>query len=236
MSQLQEVEKFWAKVCFDPNYQPEGRFQTYRELVYQGMADVLTSICPVAHAILSEAEWRQIFWEFLRKAPPRSAILRQLPAEVSQFLRDNSYNLESRYPFLAELMEYEYLEVQVRFAPEPQSVCVSGILQINPAHVLRHYTWPVHYISEENCDPETLPRGDYFLSLWRDPQTLEVRFMEVSSLVASLLEILGSGVVDGREALEQLSKTLEIQPSEEFLNEGFALLENFRQKGILLSL
>ncbi len=236
MSQLQEVEKFWAQVCFDPNYQPEGRFKTYRELVYQGMADVLTSICPVAHAILSESEWRQIFWEFLQNSPPRSAILRQLPAEVSRFLREHDYGLKSRYPFLAELMEYEYLEVQVRFAPESQNVIVPGLLQLNPAHVLRHYTWPVHYISEENCDPEILPRGDYFLLLWRDPQTLEVRFMEVSSLVAGLLEILSSGATEGREVLEQLAQTLEVESGEEFLNEGFALLENFHQKGILLSL
>ena len=76
---LNQVEEFWSKVCFDPDFKPEGRFQTYRGLVTDSMLDVIQNICPVARGILSTGEWEDIFWGFLQNSPPRSQILRKLP-------------------------------------------------------------------------------------------------------------------------------------------------------------
>lgn len=234
MTSLADVETLWEKVCFDPDYQPEGRYQTYRDLVYEGMLDVLQSVCPVACEILRPAEWQQIFWEFLRKAPPKSVVIRQLPYEASQYLKSHEHCLSNRYPWLGELMEYEYLEVGVRFAEEFNLARASGQVSINPAHALAHYTWPVHYISGENFDPETLPRGEYYLFLWRDPESLEVHFMEVNSVVAVLFEQLKIQPQSVEKLLHQVAKQMEIEVSEAYLAEGNQLIEDLLDKGILL--
>jgi len=234
MKGLQEVEKFWAKVCFDPQYQPEGRFKTYRELVVQGMLDVLESMCPIANHILSEGEWREIFWHFLKKSRPQSAILRTLPYEVAQFLQEDPSLIREKYPYLGELMEYEYLEVQVRFAPEEELKISPSKLYLNPAHVLRHYRWPVHFISESHHNPADLPQGDYYLFIWRDPKNWEVKFMEVNPLVASLLKSLKARAPSESEALKEVAREMGIEFGSEYLQEGQALIKGLYSQGILL--
>lgn len=231
---LSQVETFWSQVCFDPDFKPEGRFQTYRELVFEGMLDVLQNICPVARGILSEEEWKQIFWDFLRKAPPQSVVLRRLPFEASQYLKANTHPLSKRYPWLGELMEYEYLEVGLRFAEEDQGSTPDGKIRLNPAHALGIYTWPVHFISEKNYDPNQLPRGEYSLLLWRHPESLEIKFMEINPLVRVLVQILESGPQKPDGLLRSVAQQMELEANSEYLTEGKELLENFSKKGILV--
>ena len=234
MSSLQEVEAFWEKVCFDPNYQPEGRYQTYRELVFEGMLDVLQSICPVARGILSDEEWKQILWYFLKNSPPKSVVIRQLPYEASKYLRSQEHPFSEKYPWLGELMEYEYLEVKVRFAPEDEGRTPPGTLRLNPAHALGEYTWPVHFISEERYDPQELPRSDFFLFLWREPKELDVKFMEINPLVAALIHRLKQGPQESEGLLQAVAQDMGIEVSEEYLSEGRGLLKNFVKEGILI--
>lgn len=233
MSSLKDIEAHWEKVCFDPQFQPEGRYQTYRNLVFSGMLDVLQSICPVARGILSDAECRVVMQEVLLKAPPQSVVIRQLPYEASQYLKTHPHELSEKYPWLGELMEYEYLEVGVRFAPESCPEGPRGSLSLNPAHALAQYSWPVHFISETHFDPEKLPQGRYYLFLWRHPETLEVKFMEVNPLVAALFQVLEQGPLGETPLLSQVAELMELEPSEEYLSEGRELLKDMVSKGIL---
>jgi len=234
MSSLQEVEAFWEKVCFDPNFQPEGRYQTYRELVFEGMLDVLQSVCPVARGILSDEEWKEILWNFLQNSPPKSVVIRELPYEASQYLKSQEHPFFEKYPWLGELMEYEYLEVQVRLAPEDEAKTPEGQLRLNPAYALGEYTWPVHFISEDRFDPKDLPRSDFYLFLWREPKELEVKFMEVNPLVAELIRQLRKGPQEPEKLLLAVAQKMGIEVSEEYLSEGKGLLTNFIGEGILL--
>src|SRR4051812_24088362 len=90
---LQETENLWKKICFDASFKTRGRYQVYRELVFERMFEVLMNICPVARSILSKKEWTQVVWDFLRHAPPQSVILRQLPWELAQYLKSHIHPL-----------------------------------------------------------------------------------------------------------------------------------------------
>src|SRR5262249_50192580 len=115
---LQQTEGFWAKLCFDRSFKPKGRYGVYRELVTERMVEVVKNVSPVARSLLREAEWWTLPWDFLKPAPPKSEILRELPLELAQYSKTNRHPLAQKYPFLGELLEYEYLEIQMRFAPE----------------------------------------------------------------------------------------------------------------------
>src|SRR5204862_2626431 len=117
-----------------------------------------------------------------------------------------------------------YLEIAMRFAPEDRGKTERGKLRLNPAHVLATYVWPVHFISEEFKDPKRMPRGQYRLLLWREPDTLEVKFMEVNSLVASLIQRLKRKQEKAAALLPALAKANGLMASPEFLSEGRALL------------
>lgn len=235
MTSLQEVESLWEKVCFDPEFQPEGRYKAYRGLVFEGMLEVLQNICPVARGILSEEEWGVVFWDFLKKSPPNSVVIRQLPYEASQYLRTHDHPLSEKYPWLGELMEYEYLEIGVRFSPEDREEVPPGLLKLNPAHALGEYTWPVHFISEDNFSPDKLPRGEFFLFLWREPETLEVEFMEVNPLVAGLLRQWVEGPRELDSLLKEVAEEGGLDATEEYLREGRRMVEGFIKQGIVLT-
>lgn len=232
MSTLRAVEAFWEKVCFDPDFQPEGRFQIYRDLVFEGMLEVMHNLCPVICGILGAEEIQSLFWDFLSKVGPQSVVLRQLPWEVSQFLRKGGHPFLEKYPWLGELMEYEYLEIRVRFAEDVHWNPAPGSVALNQAHALGEYTWPVHFISEKRHDPRELPRGDYFIFLWRDPQSLEVKFMEVNALVAGMLRRLERGPLNREILLKETGRDLGIDPSDEYLQEGRHLVKVFTEQGI----
>ena len=82
-------------------------------------------------------------------------------------------------------------------------------------------------------DPKKMPRGDYHLLLWRDPQSLEVKFMEVNALVAGLLRRLEKGPAGAGPLLKAAAKAHRIHASAEFLAEGRGLLQSLQEKRIL---
>ncbi len=233
MTTLLETESFWEKVCFDRQFKPQGRFQVYRELVTERLVDVLHSICPVAKSLLSEEQWWDLLWEFLQNQRIENVILREFPWEFSQYLKAHPFPHQSQFPFLAELIEYEYLEVRVAFAPEDSGKAPAGKLRINPAHCLASYGWPVHFISEEFCDPVKLPRGVFNLLLWRNPLTLDVAFMEVNPLVAAAIRSLETGPLDQDTLLKKVAEENQIPLSSEYLAEGESLLQDLKEKKIL---
>ncbi|HEX5034706.1 MAG TPA: putative DNA-binding domain-containing protein [bacterium] len=233
-SDLEQTEKFWAKICFEGAYKPKGRYQVYRELVTERMLDTLKNISPVARSLLSEKEWWVLFWAFLKKAPPKSEILRQLAGEFSAYLKARRHPLAKKYPYLGELLEYEYLEIEMRFAPEDEARTPAGKLRLNPAHALASYRWPVHFISENFRESKKMPRGLYHLLLWRDPQTLEVKFMEVNGLIAALLRRLKRGPQAALTLLKAVAKEQGIAADAGYLAEGRALLQSLREKRILV--
>jgi hypothetical protein len=160
-------------------------------------------------------------------------VLRRLPWEVSQFLRDGKHPLLEKYPWLGELMEYEYLEIQVRFAEENEDKPPPGMIALHPAHALGEFTWPVHFISEKNHDAAALPRGNFYLLLWRDGASLEVKFMEVNLMVAAMVRALGQGAQTPEILLDAIAKQVGFPRSDEFLREGRDLIRNFTAQGIL---
>ncbi|MFO1462513.1 MAG: putative DNA-binding domain-containing protein [bacterium] len=231
---LRQSEAFWAAICFDGKFKPKGRYQVYRELVTERLMQTLQNISPVARALLSEREWWRLLWDYLKNSPPKSEILRELAWELSQYLKSHRHPLQKKYPYLGELLEYEYLEIAMRFAPEDQGKAQRGKLRLNPAHVLATYCWPVHFISEEFRDPKKLPQGEYHLLLWREPDSLEVKFMELNSLVVALVRRLERGPCSPDALLKSVAKAHAIKPDAEYLKEGRALLADLGVKKILL--
>lgn len=234
-NRLQQVEAFWQKVCFDPQFEPEGRFSVYRDLCFSTMLEVLSSICPVARSLFAREQWESLFWEYLKTAPPKSPILRELPKEVAEFFKRQDFSLKSEYPYLGELMEYEYAEIQVRFAPEDEEKTPDKKIRLNPAYFLGKYQWPVHYIGQRRFKVSELPKGQYYLLLWRDPVSLEVQFMELSPLVVALLQKI-TIPQEPSELLEKLVKDLNIAADQrsEFFKEANKLFPQWSQQGLLV--
>ncbi|MCB1215104.1 MAG: putative DNA-binding domain-containing protein [Deltaproteobacteria bacterium] len=232
---LKSVEDFWYQVCFNPQFKPEGRFSVYRDLTFNCMGEVLENICPVTRSLFKKDQWEALLWEYLSQSPPRLAILRELPGEAAAFFKKGKFTLKEDYPYLGELMEYEYAEVKVRFAPEDEEKTPPDKIRLNPAHFLGNYRWPVHFISSSLYQKQKLPEGSYHLLLWRHPHSLKIEFMEVSPLVKALIGLL-SNPQRPEVLLETLAKDLKLskKDKEPFLEQGKALIETWKQKALLV--
>ncbi len=79
-----------------------------------------------------------------------------------------------------------------------------------------------------------LPQGRYHLLLWREPESLEVKFMEVNPLVAALIRRLERGSAKPEALLRAVARQSGLKAAPEFLAEGRALLQDLRAKQILL--
>lgn len=231
---LHQSEDFWGKICFDGKFRPKGRYQVYRELVTERMMQSIQNISPVARTLLSEKEWWKLLWAYLKASPPKSEILRELAWELSQFCKTQPHPLKKKYPYLGELLEYEYLEIAMRFAPEDGGKTPKGMLRVNPAHVLAEYRWPVHFIRDDFSDHRKMPQGQYLIVLWREPKTLEVKFMEVNPLVASLIKTLEKAPAKGEDLLRSLARKNRLKPTQEYLEEGRHLILGLQQKSLLV--
>lgn len=234
-SSLQQAEQLWNRVCFDPLYQPKGRYRTYRDLIVWGMEDAARGVCPVARSILSETEWHRVFLEFLKKTPPQSHQLRDVAFEFADFLKAGGHCLAKKYPYLGELVDYEVAEIKLRFAPELPVKKMRGSLSVNPVHYLGAYRWPVHFIREDFKNPKEIPTGDYRLLLWRDSVNLEIHFLEINPLAATLLEVLQRKPSPLKSLLRAVAKRHGLAASVEFFSEGANLVRDFTEKGMIIS-
>ena len=234
LATLNQVEQYWSRLCFDRNFKAKGRIKVYREMVYDRFLETVKNISPVARSFLSDAEWEKMLWDYLEHSPPAFEVLRDLPLELSRYLKKVRHPLQKKYPFLGELLEYEYLEIAMRFAAEDAGKTPRGQIRLNPAHVLAEYRWPVHFISEDFRDPKKLPQGRHHLLLWRRPDDLEVKFMEVNPLVASLVRLLEKSPCKPAALLAAVARKNGLKAGADFTKEGRSLLAGLREKKILL--
>ncbi|QQR81813.1 MAG: putative DNA-binding domain-containing protein [Deltaproteobacteria bacterium] len=183
-------------------YAPE-RFQTYRNHISYGILGGIASCFPVLKSLISEKEWNDLLNNFYLKRLTKSPIARHVFGEFSYYLQKKYRGpLLKKFPYLRELAEYEYLDLKLFFEKEfSHEEKLKGILNLpkNPKSLLklkpllnphleaRLYHWPVHLICKNYSTPAKVKKGSYGLVIYRDPETLKVRFVEANETMLKLI-------------------------------------------------
>lgn len=171
----------------------------YTQLIRLGWHDVMSSIYPLTEELLS-VEWCHTVDNYLKVYPPRHFNLNQLANRFSCFLAAHEKNLLKRYPFIAELADYEWLELEVledlAVVPEPL-LAVEQLIGcqpiVNPTVRTRRYQYPLPEIANliecGECT-STLPTQEKqtWMLAYRTSQSNACRIIEVSELVFMILE------------------------------------------------
>ncbi len=217
---------------------PAERFQTYRNHISYGILGGISSCFPVLKSLVGPKDWNDLLNEFYLKRLTRSPIARRVFGEFSQFLRSHYRGpLLKKLPYLKELAEYEHLELKLFFEkesprapkredlahelPSNTDVLLSFIPILNPYLETRLYRWPVHHISRDHWKPSLLKRGTYGLIVYRDPETLKVRFVEANPPLLDVIAALAK-----KPPLRKLTDL--------FSTEVFAALGFLKEKNILI--
>jgi hypothetical protein len=205
-----------------------------------------------------EDEWRAIIEEYRRTYPNRSFEFHRCAQHFPQFISEQEELVEA-LPFLPDLAWYEWLEMDVYHAPNeplplgveariPQSLEALAALRPvkNPILRIRAYAYPTPQIVDWLASFEGMPEGRVQFDpnpcqvlTYRDPDTLEARYFQLTPLTASFMSRLTPerSYREILETLQQEEPSLQAIPSEVLLAEGLKLIHNaFTQKILLGSL
>ena len=173
----------------------EDRLPHYRRLVFNVIFDVMSSAYPISRVVFGH-EWKSFLERFFADHKCQHYQVWQLPEELLIWVRNNDIEEKSRYPFLEELLTFEWLEILAYNESDKPSTNHNKTgnwkvnnLVINPHHYLIRLEHPIHKMKAQESVNH---KGDYFVLIYRDLEELNVRFIELSAFFALVLEDAGS--------------------------------------------
>lgn len=198
-SQTKQEQSKLANYCRTGKYQripgaEKARLKHYRRLVYNIIYDSLQSAYPLAYQLLQNAEWDELVESFTAEHTCQSPQVWLTPHEFYEYVINHLQPIIKKYPFLPNLLEMEWLEVElfmmedieVSFRKDQETA--NDKLVISPEHRLVKLDYPVHLKNASQI--ELSDKSDFFLVMHREQSSGKVIFTDVSIFFARLIEIL----------------------------------------------
>jgi hypothetical protein len=236
------------------------RLALYQELMFNTVLETLESIYPFTHQLISEGGqtdgvWQDLAETYRRAHPNPSYKLLSAVAEFPRFLAGQP-SWMGRFPFISELAQYEWLEMQVLNMPatNPALSLAGAIPELcdfakyaplwNVARVLQHFEFPVpDIIAALQAQPDdafsvTVTPQAVDVLIYRDPHHLEARFFCLNGMTSLLLQCsFAQPDWSYTQVLAQLQATtpvLQNLPSEGIMVQAAQLFQNCLSIGLLL--
>lgn len=191
--------------------------ELYGKLIEYGHHDVMESIYPHCAFLLAD-QWQSVMEDYFLKFPPAHYNLNRICQPFPAYVTEYGGKYLKRYPFLAELADYEWIELEKmeesrevkRFGGE----AINGLEQIvgsspvvNPTLTLRRYEYPLLEIVEKLEEglrlPAKIKKSVTFVAVFREPDSHGAEFMELGETVVKLLEKTLSEKVSYQDLLLQ---------------------------------
>lgn len=173
----------------------EKHVKQYRRLVYNVIDDTLSTAYPLSKKLLLEEEWNTLVQDFFSSVNCSSPQIWTMPRELVEFLEDSDYVLVQKYPFLVELLHFEWLEIEVYMMEDAPVVPykVEGDFQVetlylNPELRILALSYPVHTKVAKEIDEAD--KGQYFVTVHRHPMNGKAIFTEVNYAHLLLIDSL----------------------------------------------
>lgn len=219
----------------------DRRMAVYRELFFNNLRNLLARSFPVLVKLVGDDGWRRLIREFMRHHRAHTPYFLELPREFVTFLAGGAGLRADDPPFLAELAHYEYAELEVSIAEvtggpgnvDDRGDMLSGVPVLAAACRVHAYRWPVHRISPDFV-PDAPLDEPVFIAIYRSPDD-RVRFVEVNSMTAELLERLAANPEcrNGEALLRQLAADIDYPDADAFVSHGAQLLHELRESGVI---
>lgn len=226
--------------CAPPAGMDVARAQVYRELIFNNLSMLLSGTFPVLIKILGDEHWRSLVRIFLRDYRAHTPKFGEIAREFVEFLAAGPQALSEGAwpPFMVELAHYEWIEMALQQSDaEPLPVSDVALILERPLHVSPlawplAYGWPVQSVGPD-YRPDVMPAQPTLL-LVRRVEDWSVKFSELSPLAWRLLQrIVAFPRLNGREQLEGLAVEAGTAGSQDFMDNGAALLRQMHGEGVV---
>lgn len=176
-----------------PQELPVERMQIYRDLLFNNISSFIDLVYPVARTMLPELKWQQLLSEFFQKAECRSPLYNDISLEFREYLTDQRHPILQEYPWLAELLQFEWLELYLDTVEIENVVLHENYnWQLTTKVWVLVYQYPV-YLWSILMTPEQVELMPGAIMVWRDEQD-KVCIEQLSPLFSMVIEQLNQGI------------------------------------------
>ncbi len=172
----------------------------YRRLCFNISCDVIETAYPITFAYLQKDVWEQVVNDFYAEHKCKTTQIWRMPLEFYDYCVEKKKQEKLNIPFLNDLLYFEWLELEVHTMEDiayPKTITegdwLNNKIALNPEHKLIPLSYPVHTTApgEELINK----KGNYFLLIYREKESGNVQFVDLSMFYTYILENIKNGVL-----------------------------------------
>ena len=229
----------------------------YSSLINLGRLDLMASIYPLCKKVLGK-HFSTLVHDYYEAMPPDHFNLNQSARKFSPFLESYAEPHLRRHPFLAELADYEWIELAILEADVlvdlssevgKQSVLQSNsceeldlkafaasVPRLNPTVITRSYKYPISEIANLLEEGAKLPRRQKAQASWLLAYRAadhSCHYLDVSELTCEIVEAMSakSDLSYGELIAMACSHSSNV---EETVADFLSMVEEFKSSGVIL--
>ncbi len=165
----------------------------YRRLVYNIIDDILESAFPIFFEYASDEVWDEIVNDFFSNHNCQTPQVWKVPGEFYEYAIEKNWKEKYKIPFLEDLLLFEWIEMDIHTMKDetfPQYKIegdwIKDTIAITPEYRIVSTKYPVHTTPPQQITEQTL--GQYFILIFRQPETGSIQFLDISVLYALTIE------------------------------------------------
>ena len=234
MKKEQEIQQAFIHSITTPKTSADENPQidVYRELVYYRFLEVFEKAYPRFVKMLSKEQLTSLIYDFL-EVGAKTPILWQVSGEFQKFVVQNN-TLEM--PFLADLLEFEFLEVEMYMGKyttfDQNSFSLNNHYKLSQEVEIRHFNYPIHNPNFD-ANPSSFEKGDFRVLFYYDETQEKILCEEITPFLEEFILSLSldTSLIN---SVSKVAKEYEIE-TQELLEILAPVLEHFCEKNILIN-
>ncbi|PZU91655.1 MAG: hypothetical protein DI529_00370 [Chryseobacterium sp.] len=183
---LQQALGHYCKTGLEePKTSNQENTPEYRRIVFGIIKDTLKTAFPIARKFIGKKKWKKLVYYFFANHKCKTPQVWKLPLELCEFYSETPFPFKKQYPFLLELLQFEWLEIEVFMMedaeipefviePTPEQEIIVG----NPEIKILGLQYPIH--TKKTKDITDGDRGQYFVTIHRNIIDKEVYFNDLA--------------------------------------------------------
>jgi hypothetical protein len=204
-------------------------------MVRRRLFDVTAHAFPRFEGALGRHQFEALFDRFLEAGGPGSPFVRDAPGEFLASL-EASEAVKGVPASSMDLARYEWAHLATSYAADgpraenSSDLHMAGVPALLHARRLLALSYPVHRIDRDApLEPEAT-----FLCVYRDPETHEVKTLELSFAAYALLQQIELGECALKMAIEKAAARVGATLDRPFLEATSAVIADFVERGLLM--
>lgn len=172
----------------------------YRRLVFNIAADIVETAYPITYSFMDRDVWDDLVYTYFNEHKCQTTQVWRMPLEFYEYCLEKNVREKLNIPFLNDLLYFEWLEMEVHTMEDigypnvkEKGDWMNDAIALNPEHKLIPLEYPVHTTAPG--EELAAKKGNYFLLIYREKESGNVQFVDLSMFYTYILENIKNGVL-----------------------------------------